>query len=280
MEREVELRTDHRSGRDRATGSTLDRKIAAVVWERCAEPGEREEIILSALSKMNLNYRTDIKAFEDFIRSDRLVDSIRTLDGRIRFFEQACQKDPTSPYVRQHFARMLARSNQFNSALAQIEEGLRINSTIRVLHHTRGVILSQLAMITESREISRRRLAQSEDEFRRCLTVNDRDEYAYQSLAKLYVDWARRAEDESEAAEYLARAENVINDGLKRVRARDGLWIVSSEIQMLLGNKPGYITALQKAASGPTPSIIAQYLLGRAYRQAAEPEMRYKSSGH
>ena len=48
------------------------RKIAAVVWERCVGPGEREQIILSALSRMNLNYRADIKAFEDFVRSEPL----------------------------------------------------------------------------------------------------------------------------------------------------------------------------------------------------------------
>jgi hypothetical protein len=90
------------------------RTIAAVVWERVAEPTEREEIVLSALSGLNLNYRTDVRAFENFIRSDRLVDSVRSLEGRIRFFENACQKDPRSPYVRQHYARMLSRSGQPN----------------------------------------------------------------------------------------------------------------------------------------------------------------------
>ena len=190
------------------------RKIAAVVWERCAEPGEREEIILGALSRLNLNYRTDVKAFEDFIRSDRLVDSIRTLDARIRFFEQACQKDPSSPYVRQHYARMLARAGQFNLALGQIDEGLKLNTHIRVLHHTKGMILSQLAMTTESREIGRRHLLQSEEEFRHCLKANNKDEYAYQGLATLYVDWAERTDDAAEAADYLARAEAIINEEL------------------------------------------------------------------
>jgi hypothetical protein len=127
------------------------RKIATVVWERCAEPGQREQIILSALSRINLNYRTDVKALENFIRSDRLVDSIRTLEDRIRFFEQACQKDPTSPYVRQHYARMLARSNQANLALGQIDEGIKLNPQLRVLHHTKGVVLQQLARIMQHR---------------------------------------------------------------------------------------------------------------------------------
>jgi tetratricopeptide (TPR) repeat protein len=248
------------------------RKIAAVVWERCAEVGEREQMVITALSSMNLNYRTDVKAFEDFVRSDRLVDSIRTLDGRIRFFEQACRKDPLSPYVRQHFARMLARSNQFSLALGQIDEGLKINSQIRVLHHTKGLILHQLAMTTESREISRRRLVQSEDEFQLCIRANNKDEYAYQGLATLYVDWAERIEDPAESTDYLAKAEAVINDGLRHVRVRDALWIVSSRIQGILGNGPEHMKALVKAASESSNGIVAKLLLGRAYREAGDPK--------
>ena len=243
------------------------RKIAAIVWERCAEPGQREQIVIDALSSMNLNYRTDVKAFEDFVRSDRLVDSIRTLDGRIRFFEQACQKDPGSAYVRQHYARMLARAEKFNLALGQVEEALKIDSEIRVLHHTKGVILSELALSIESREIARRRLAQSEDEFRTCLSMDDRDEYAYQTLASLYVNWARHSSDSAEVTDYLAKAESVINDGLRRVREREGLWIVSAQIQEFLGNKPEFIEELEKASAASSASTIPKYLLGRAYRK-------------
>jgi tetratricopeptide (TPR) repeat protein len=248
------------------------RKIATVVWERCVTPGEQEAIVVDALSGMNLNYPADVKAFEDFIRSDRLVDSIRTLDGRTRFFEQACQKDPLSPYVRQHFARMLARSKQFNLALGQIEEGLKLNPNIRVLHHTKGMILQQLAMAGESIEIARRRLVQSEEEFELCISANDRDEYAYQGLASLYVDWAERVPDPAESADYLSKAEGVISEGLRRVQVRDGLWIVSSRIQDIFGNKPGYMAALTKAAAETKGGVIAKYLLARAFRESGDPK--------
>jgi tetratricopeptide (TPR) repeat protein len=166
---------------------------------------------------------------------------------------------------------MLARAKQFNLALSQIEEGLKIDPEIRVLHHTKGVILSQLAMTTESRDIARRRLAQSEHEFRRCLNMNNRDEYAYQTLAGLYVDWARQSTDAAEVADYLAKAETVINEGLRLVQAREGLWIVSSQIQEILGNTPGYLKALAKAANSSPTAIIAKYLLGRAYRRSGDP---------
>jgi tetratricopeptide (TPR) repeat protein len=247
------------------------RKIAAVVWERCGSAVEREEITLGAFSRLNLNYRMDVKAFEDFIRSDRLVDSIRTLEGRVRFFEQACQKDPASPYVRQHYARMLARSGQFNLALGQIEEGLKLDANIRVLHHTKGVILAELATTAQSRGIGRRRLAQSEEQFRLCLAINPRDEYSYQTLASLYVDWARQSGDPGEAADYLSKAEAVISEGLMRVRVRDGLWIVSSNIQQMLGNRPEYLEALARAVGSTPGSIVARYLLGRAYRRLGDP---------
>jgi tetratricopeptide (TPR) repeat protein len=215
------------------------RKIAAVVWERCAEPGEREEILLDSLNRINLTYREDVRAFENFIRSDRLIDSLRSLENRVKFFELACKKDPTNPYVRQHYARMLERANQLHLALGQIEEGLRLNPEIRVLRHTKGLILQRLAMTTESAEIARRRLVQSEGEFKSCLALNERDEYGYQGLASLYVDWAERTEDANESAEYIARAESTITEGLRKVRVREGLWIVSSRIQRVLGSPSG-----------------------------------------
>jgi len=72
-------------------------KIAAVVWERCADSGQKEEIIQKTLRKLNLNFSIDARAFNLFVRSDRIVDCIRNLEGKISFFEQASKMDPTSP---------------------------------------------------------------------------------------------------------------------------------------------------------------------------------------
>jgi hypothetical protein len=235
------------------------RTIAAVVWERVAEAAEREDIILGTLSALNLNYKTDVKAFDNFIRSDRIVDAVRSLEARINFFEAACQKDPESPYVRQHYARMLLRSSQPNLALTQIDQALDISDDIKVLHHTKGLILAHLALEVDGQDVARKRLAQSEAEFRRCIAMADRDEYGYQSLAQLYVDWARRASTESETADYLARAESVIGDGLRKVSTRDGLWIVSAGIQQVLGNNPQYLTELERAVRSTPASAIARY---------------------
>jgi predicted Zn-dependent protease len=90
-------------------------------------------------------------------------------------------------------------------------------------------------------------------------------------LAALYVDWARQSSDPAEAADYLAKAESVINEGLRLVESREGLWIVSSQIQELLGNTPEYLKALAKAASSSSTSTVAKYLLGRAYRRSGDP---------
>jgi len=126
-------------------------------------------------------------------------------------------------------------------------------------------------MSTESVDVARRRLAQSEGEFRQCISIDPRDEYGYQGLATLYVDWAERSKEAAEATEYLGKAETIITEGLRRVRVRDGLWIVSSRIQTILGNTPKFMAALEKAASGTPPSVVAKYLLGRAYRHCGEP---------
>jgi tetratricopeptide (TPR) repeat protein len=248
------------------------RTIAAVVWERVADSSERETIVLAAVSALNLNYRTDAIAFDNMVRSDRIVDSVRSLEDRIKFFEQACQKDPRSPYVRQHYARMLSRSKQPNLALGQIDQSLSITDDIKALHHTKGIILAKLALESESQDVARKRLAQSEAEFRRCITMYAKDEYAYQSLAQLYVDWARRASTEVESADYLSRAESVISEGLRTVTTRDGLWIVSASIQELLGNRPEYLKELERAVRSSPTSIVARYLLGRAYRRAGNPD--------
>jgi tetratricopeptide (TPR) repeat protein len=191
---------------------------------------------------------------------------IRSLDGKIRFFETACQKDPQSPYVRQHYARMLTREGKFEIALGQIEEGLKLDPKLRVLYHTKGVILAHLAMSNPSLDLARRHLVKSEQAFRQCLSIYDRDEYSYQSLAKLYLDWAKRVPD-AESAEYLQKCEQAISEGLRVVKIRDGLWIASSEVEKWLGNEPSRIHALERAVKESPGSIIARYLLGRSYRR-------------
>lgn len=250
------------------------RIIAKIVWERCGSTGEREELLQSSLAKLNLNYKPDLDAFEYFTKTDRLVDGFSSLDAKIRFFEKACQKDPESPYVRQHYARMLSRVSKPELALGQIDEALKLNPKFRILHHTKGVILAQMASSIESTEIARRRLAQSEASFRQALSMYRRDEYSYQGLAQLFLNWAKRANTTEEATSYIEKAENIINEGLKVVRVRDSLWIESANIQKFIGDNPAHLKSLERAVREAPGSIIARYLLGRSYRK----ECRYKEA--
>lgn len=247
------------------------RTIASVVWQRCGERGEKERIIQDSVATLNLNYRADKEALEQFVRSDRTVDTIRTLDGKTKFFDSACRKDPVSPYIRQHYARMLAREEREELALLQIEEAIRLSSNIRILHHTKGVVLSQLAIKSESLDLARRRLAQAEQAFRRALSMYERDEYSYQALARLYLDWAKRVSD-PEATEYIGKCEEIISQGLRAARTRDGLWIVSADVQKWLGDRPSHLQTLEKAVAETPGSVIARYLLGRAYRRNSQPQ--------
>jgi tetratricopeptide (TPR) repeat protein len=252
------------------------RTIARIVWERCGENAQKEGILQATLSHLNLNYRQDVAAFEKFVRDDVLIDSIRGLENRIKFFDLACRKDPESPYVCQHYARMLYRAGRFELALGQVEQGLGIDPRAppRVLIHTKGVILGALAVEADSTDIGRRRLAQAEDAFRRVLQLNRKDEYAYQALSTLYLDWAKHSIIDEEGALYLTKAEEAVRDGLRYCREKDRLWIVSSEIEKWLGNQPSQLKALETAVAASPGSIIARYLLGKAYRRLC----RYRHS--
>lgn len=100
--------------------------------------------------------------------------------------------------------------------------------------------------------------------------MNARDEYGYQGLAALYLGWAKRAKSEPESVEYTSKAEETVNEGLKKVKVREGLWIVSSEIEKWLGDIPSRRKALEKAVQDTPGSTIARYLLGRLYRVSGE----------
>lgn len=255
---------------------TRHKTIARIVWERCGDPSQKEEILQALISKVNLNYRVDAKVFENLVRNDHLIDSIRTLDGKTKFFEMACKKDPQSPYVRQHYARMLLREKKLVLALTQIEQAFAIysgGSKPKILHHTKGMILSAMALDSEGFEVGRKYVARAEQAFRHSISLDAKDDYAYQGLAKLFLEWAKKSNaGEEESTKYIQKAEEVISQGLRVVRERDSLWIVSSEIANWLGDQEKRLIALERAVKEVPTSSVARYLLARQYRLAGFPE--------
>lgn len=246
------------------------RTIAAVVWERCGDIVTKETTLLTVIKSLNLNQKSDADAFEQFIRSERLVDSLRTLESRTLFFETAIQKDPQGPYVRQHYARMLIRADKPELALSQVEKAIELDPTIRVLYHTQGLVLAKLAIAAESVELGRRRLIQAEQAYQRSLNLYDKDEYSYASLARLYLDWARRVPNES--SDYIAKSESVISQGLRVVSNKERLWVASAEIQAWLGDEPARLQDLKRAIREHPKAIYPRYLIARAFRNAGEPQ--------
>ena len=250
------------------------RKIAEVVWERCGASLDKNRIVKDIVDSLNLNYPIDAKAFEFFYRSDRLIDSLSSLEEKLKFFEKACKKDPESPYVRQHYARMLYREQKYELALSQIDKAIEIDDKARVLYHTKGLVLYRMAIENESIGIARKRLVQSENSFRKSLKMAPKDPYCYQGLARLYINWAEKISEQSEITDYISKAEEIINEGLKCCRFRENLWIESANIQKFLGDHPGYITNLERAVKETPQSVVARYILGRAYRL----EKKYKEA--
>lgn len=241
------------------------RLIATIVWDRCINTAYRDEIIHLSLDRLNILYRVDKDAFDSFIKSDRFIDSLKNLESKIRFYEKACKKDPDNPYVRQHYARMHIRSGYENAALTIVEEAIKMDKTIRVLHHTKGYILSCMAISSESEELGKRRLLQSEESYFTALRMNDKDEYSYHGLAQLYLGWAKKVTNEEERSVYINKAEDIINDGMKKARDKEALWIESANIDAFIGDNPSRVRSLEAAVRNTPGSIIARYLLAKAY---------------
>jgi hypothetical protein len=250
---------------------TRHRVIAEVVWKRCGEIGMKEEAVHRAMDRLNLTYSLDKAVFERFIRSDEVVDNFRSLEAKTKFFEMASLKSPRDPYVLQHYARMLLREGQPTVALAQIDAAIAMNDSVRVFHHTRGLILAELATKAHSDDLGRKWLYQSEREFQRCIELNTRDQYGYSGLAKLYLDWSRRIGSDDEGAAYLTKCEEVISEGLRQVREREVLWVLSAKVQAYFGTSPKRIARLKNAIDENSQSPIPRYLLGREYRSTGQP---------
>jgi tetratricopeptide (TPR) repeat protein len=246
--------------------------IADIVWDRCLDRVRRERLLISAVQALNLTYGVDAKAFEQFTRDDYAVDSLQTFDAKTRFFEEAARKSPGNAYVKQHYARMLRREKRFELALGQIDSAISALPRQRILHHTRGLILRDLAVEATSLEMGRRWLVQSEAAFETAISMNTRDDYAYQSLGELYLDWAQRISDASESVDYLAKAQETVVRGLTNASVLEGLYLVESKIQEALGNTPARITALRAALEASPSSAIVRFMLGRTLRSEGEIE--------
>jgi tetratricopeptide (TPR) repeat protein len=250
------------------------RIIAEIVWKKCGSRARKEYLLQKSMEKLNLTYRVDKAVFEYFIRSEEIVDTFSSLEGKTKFFETAARRDPNNVFVLQHFARMLLREKRLTLALTQIDNAIDKDrtKTIRSLHHTRGLILAELAITEENGDVARKQLAHSEREFQYCMAAKETDSYGHSGLASLYLRWSQRPNiSTDEATEYLEKAEAVISQGLRVVSERTSLLIISAGIQLELGNQPARLMKLRQAVESDSASQIGRYLLARAYRDQGQP---------
>jgi tetratricopeptide (TPR) repeat protein len=212
---------------------------------------------------LNLTYNQDKKVFDELTKDDEVVDSIRSFESRTGFFESACKKDVNNPYVRQHYARMLLREKKYSLALSQIEAGLKLDKSTRVLYHTQGQILAKMALDADEQAVGEKYFTRAIDSFNTCIEMNKNDGYGYQSLAQLYIDWATRWDDQETYAKNISRCEEIISEGLRHVTERESLLLVSSNLERILGDQPKRLELLNKALKENPASAICRYLLAR-----------------
>ncbi|WP_312645164.1 SIR2 family protein [Hydrogenoanaerobacterium sp.] len=255
---------------------TRHRLIAQIVWDNCIMKSEKEVILNNILTKINITHYLDRKVFERLYRSDKLIDALPSLDSRMRFFNAACSIDPDNPYIRQHYARMLVRNEHDETALSTIEMAIKMDGSIRVLYHTKGYVLQQMAMRASTLEMGRKRVAQSEDAYQITMRLNDKDPYVYQGLGALYIDWAKKTDDINEETLYLSKAEDVLTTGLKKVYDKEAIWVELSKIDEYLDNTPGQIKKLKQAVALAPESPFANFLLGKTYSLHGEYDKAIK----
>jgi cold shock CspA family protein len=250
------------------------RTIAEIVWKKCGTTARKEFLLQRSMEKMNLIYELDRTVFDLFVTSDEIVETFSTFDGKVKFFETAVHRAPNNVFVLQHFARMLLHEGHLKLALGQIDDAISKTRprTIRSLHHTRGLILEQLAMTEDNIDLARKWLAHAEREFRICIADKETDDYGHAGVANLFLRWSWRSGISSgESTEYLQKAERSVATGLKVVSNRSPLLIISAKIQKDLGNRPEWLSKLRQAVDSNTGDDVSRYLLGRAYREEGEP---------
>ncbi len=245
------------------TARTRHRYIAKIVWTNITK-AEKETIIIGVLEKINIVHLLDRNAFEQIYRSEELIDSLPSLESRIRFFNSACRIDPDNVYVRQHYARMLIRNEQDELALSTINTAIEMDTNARLLHHTKGYILHQMMKRANTLEIGRKRRAQSEEEYRITIRMKDNDSYGYQGISELFIDWAKKTDDSDEEELYLAKAEEILTEALSKVPDKETIWVELSKIDNYLCNTPGQIEKLKRAYSLAPDSSIALHFLAKA----------------
>src|ERR1019366_8323496 len=144
--------------------------------------------------------------------------------------------------------------------------------SIRSLHHTRGLVLAELATSEDNGDVARKWLAHSEREFVHCIAAKESDVYGHSGLAALYLGWSRRPQlSTDKATEYLEKAEAVVSKGLRVVSERTSLLIISADIQKDLGDQPARLSKLRQAVDSDAASEVGRYLLARAYRGQGQP---------
>jgi tetratricopeptide (TPR) repeat protein len=249
------------------------RVIAQIVWKKCGTPEKKEFLLQRAMEKLNLTFKLDKAVFDLFIMSSDIINTFRTLEGKCRFFDTAEKRDRNNPYVLQHYARMLLDEGRLPLAMSQIERAIDKDKqkAIRILYHTRAMIEAAHAMGEENMDMARKWMLRSEKDFQFCIVAKDTDSYGYSGLATLYLNWAKKVRSSNdEATEYLVKAEAVISDGMKIVRDRASLLIVSSEIQKEIGNKPERLSKLRQAVDANSATVVGRYLLARAYHEGGD----------
>ena len=197
-------------------------------------PEQLLQAYLTIISLLDIG-SSDIVSFRKISRNRPLVDSLHRYELRAQFYKACRETAPDDPIVAQHWAIAAMAAERFGTARQQLADARRLAPRDTTIQHTAGMLALTQYRHTESGDAWERvHFAAAEKEFLSLTRRAKRDAHAYDSLADLYEEKARRSESGDRMVWY-GKAQEVLADGIDQVEDKSGLIAAEAGIHERLG---------------------------------------------
>ena len=206
---------------------------------------------------------TDVVSFRKISRNRALVDSLTRYDLRAKFYKACRETAPDDSIVAQHWAIAAMGAGRFVTARQQLAEARKLAPRDNAIQHTAGMLaLTQYRNTHRGDAWERVHFNTAEKEF---LVLTKRakwDAHAYDSLADLYEERARRSES-GERIVWYGRAQEVLADGIDQAEDKSGLIAADAGIHERLGEMEDADQDFQAALRADARNSHARILYSR-----------------
>ena len=280
LERVVRVRYDPPS-RDYAYSSRHPVIAELVFREILADPHDRAEHFERIVQHMNVDFRSDRRAFEDIIRGREMAELFhdRTLADRVFSASRKAAADPAHIEHQKAVFELRHPNGSAHVALLSLgrAEALAQHGTAAI-KHTRATALRALAN-TAKTPVQRDRYRAEAKEIVRRLVKRSRTSHPYHTLGELLVDEMEdRLEERTErdvrveTAGVVREVERLLSDALTKFPRDNHMLDLEARLAKVVEDHPRALTALRSAVENNPADGFVVRRLARLYRQRGENE--------